>query len=117
MFSPKEIKAASRVSSFMLELAKKYDGTERGQRAFDKCIPFGDMAYGSALTSWYENGSPKKAYFSWAPGQDECPALMEFREELTKEFGLPILTREEAEIESMQHRKVLTTKVFDWGLN
>jgi len=116
MFSDKEIKGAARVSEFMLELSKKFHGTERGE-AFMQCIPFGDMAYGSALTDWYKQGCPKSAFFSWAEGQHECPALMEFRKEISEEFGLRILTRDEAEIEKMKHRRVLTTKVFDWGPN
>ena len=117
MFDPKEIKGAARVSNFMLELSRKHHGTERYERSFGQCIPFGDMAYGSALTDWYKNGCPKNAFFSWAEGQHECPALMEFREEISKEFGLPILTREEAEIERMKHRRIVETKVFDWGPN
>lgn len=117
MFSPKEIAGAARVSEFMMKLSEEHFGTDRYDRGFTKCIPFGDAAYGSALTDWYRNGCPKNAFFSWAPGQQECPALMEFREEISKEFGLPILSCEEGEIERLKHRRILTTKVFDWGIN
>ena len=117
MFKPKDMAAAGRVSKFMMELGKKFFGTERYSRAFEKCIPFGDMAYGQALTDWYSNGCPKNAFFSYAEGQMQCPALMEFREEISKEFGLPILTPEEAETERMKYRRILETKVVDWGPN
>lgn len=117
MFNPKDIKSAARVSKFMMELSEKFYGTERYERGFGQCIPFGDMAYGQALTDWYRNGCPKNAFFSYAEEQMECPALMEFKEEISKEFGLPILTREEAEIERKKHRRILETKVVDWGPN
>ena len=116
VFNPKDIKAAGRVARFMMELQEKFMNTERGE-AFMKCIPFGDMAYGQALADWYKNGCPKQAWFSYAEGQMECPVLLEFRKEISKEFGLPILTREESEIEELKHRRILSTKVFDWGLN
>lgn len=116
MIDPKDIKAASRVSKFMMELQEKFRGTER-ERAFMQCIPFGDLAYGQALADWYSNGCPKSAWFSYAPGQNECPVLMEFRKEISDKFGLRILTRDESEIEELKHRRVLSTKVFDWGIN
>lgn len=115
-FSNNDLKTVGRVSSFMLGLSKRFHDTERGKRAFEN-IPFGDMAYGQALTEWYKVGCPKNSWFSYAEEQVECPALMEFRKEISKEFGLRILTGDESKIEEIKNRRVLTTKVHDWGLN
>lgn len=115
MLDSKDIRAASRVCKFLERMSVEHH--ERWDNVRPQCIPFGDLAYGTALADWYRNGCPKSAWFSTAPGEMECPYLMEFRQELTREFGLRILTREESDKEDRKHEHVLVTKVYDWGLN
>lgn len=113
VFTKKRIEWASKVSRFMQTLhlvdrTRYQDATQR--------IPFGDMAYGQALQHWHNNGKPSNAFFSYARGQVECPLLLAFKEEISKEFGLPILTIEEGEKRAAAMR-TKTKKVYDWGLN
>ena len=114
-FDPKDIKAAGRVCEFLERMSAEQ--RERWESVRPQCIPFGDLAYGTALADWYKNGCPKSAWFSTAEGEMECPYLMEFRKELTGEFGLRILTKEESKDEEKKHTRILATKVFDWGPN
>lgn len=116
MFTKKEIEWAAKVSNHLMKLSKNCDH-ERTERAFGKMLPFGDLAYGKALADWHANGKPEAACFSTAEGQKECPAIMEFRKELTEKFGLPILTKEEAKKELAKHQHVKTVKVEGWGIN
>jgi len=78
-------------------------------------MPYGDLAYGKALMDWYQNGCPKSAWFSYDPSEKPCPYLVEFRKELSAEFGLRILTHEEHLEEEKKHQRILHTKVTDWA--
>jgi hypothetical protein len=109
--NPKDIATANRICEFLVKLSDQY--RDRWEKV-DGTIPHGDLAYGSALMDWYKNGRPKNAAFSYAEGQIECPFLMEFRKELSAEFGMPILTRFEAKLFDAFHKKVITVKVKDW---
>ena len=115
----KDSSQAARVSRFMMELSQK--NRERWLACAKKpggCgPPFGDLAYGTALMRWYQDGCPKAACFSYAEGQVACPYLLEFREEITAEFKLPILTVDEAKEFDKTHRRIITTNVHDWGSN
>lgn len=114
-FGKKVLNWASKVSTFMYNLHKLDE--DRFSKATESGIPHGDLAYGMALEDWIKKGKPKNAWFSYAPGQTECPLLMAFRKEISDEFGLPILTREEAEKMASNFSKVKTKKVYDWGPN
>lgn len=107
----REIEAAAEVCAYLLELSMTH------QKRFDTAcmheMPFGDAAYGKALLHWRSQGCPKSSFFSYAEGQTLCPALMEFRKELTEKFGLPILTVEEAKA----RKPTASMKVTDWGKN
>ena len=111
----KDIKQAGRVADFMMGLSVQY--YERWDKVKPDCIPFGDLAYGSALMDWYKNGCPKDAAFSYAIGETPCPYLLEFRKEISKEFGLEILTTEEGEARIKALKRVMITNVHDWGPN
>ncbi len=112
----KDIATASRVCKFMERLAMEQH--ERWSKVRPQCIPFGDLAYGMALMRWYQDGRPKHmAWFSYAEGEVPCPYLMEFRKEISEEFGLPILTAEEAKEEQAKYNNIITRKVCDWGAN
>lgn len=118
----KHIAQAVRVSHFLMELCEKYpDRWEAAEKAAEKNgsppYPFADLAYGEALMAWYKDGCPKPAWYSTAPGQVEDVFLLEFREEIGKEFGLPIMTCENGEMERRKHKRIITTNVTDWGLN
>ncbi|HEY8096167.1 MAG TPA: hypothetical protein VIE65_08775 [Methylobacter sp.] len=114
-FDPKFIKTAARVSMFMLDLCQSQQ--ERWNKVKPQCIPFGDMAYGAALMKWNQDGCPKQAWFSYGENQIECPYLLEFREEISSEFKLRILTKEEGKLEAAKFTNVVTKKVHDWGIN
>jgi len=114
-FSETDIKMASKVASFMMS-CRSID-EKRYYEATKSEIPHGDLAYGMALVDWYKKGKPNNAWFSYAIGQRECPLLMAFRQEISKEFGLEILTIEEGEDRRKKSEKVITKKVVDWGLN
>jgi hypothetical protein len=114
-FDPKSIRTAARVSEFMMKLSQEQK--ERWDKVRPYRLPHGDLAYGAALMKWYQDGSPKMAFFSYAPEQDPCPYLMEFREEISIEFGLKILTIEEGQQEARKAQNTVTRKVHDWGLN
>lgn len=112
------VKAAN-VTHFMEELAQRE--TSRWSNVRPACIPFGDLAYGMAVVQWEKDGRPEKAFFSWADGELVCPYLMEFRNEISKKFGLRILTQKEAKEERSKYSRagtfVIDHKVHDWGLN
>ncbi len=108
-----DIKKAGEVSDFMLSLSRNQ--SERWENAGQE-IPYGDLAYGSALCHWIEKGRSASSFFSYAKGQVPCPFLMEFRKEISAEFGLPILTIQEG-IERERSQAVIRHKVVDWGLN
>lgn len=115
----KDIDMAGRVCDFM-ETLYKVDPV-RYEEATEHTIPFGDLAYGSALRDWIAKGKPSNAYFSTARGQQPCPLLMAFRKEISAEFGLEILTTEEGEARDRENAArgvtVKSKKVFDWGPN
>lgn len=114
-FGKKVLNWAAKVSTFMQNLYKIDE--ERYNKATENGIPHGDLAYGMAMENWVKNGKPKNAWFSYAEGQTECPLLMAFRKEISDEFGLPILTREESKKMSGKFSNVIQTKVYDWGPN
>jgi hypothetical protein len=116
LFSKAQINWAAKVSEFMMNLYK-IDEDRYGKALEEGGLPFGDMAYGSALEDWNKNGRPKNAWFSTAPGQKECKLLMAFRKEISEHFGLEILTIEEGERRRKSESKVITKKVFDWVPN
>lgn len=98
----KEFAAAGRVCDALVRLSREQP--KRWNAVQPQCLPYGDLAYGMALVDWYKNGCPKSAWFSYDPSQLPCPFLMEFRKELTAEFGLRILTHEEHLEEQKLHR-------------
>lgn len=114
-FTKLQFEWAKRVADFMIKLSQRYperyDAAERG-------IPFGDMAYGSALEHWHAHNCPKDAWFSYEESQTPCPILMEFRKEISAEFGLSVFTVEEAKNRAkLTNRRVVEHHVKDWGLN
>jgi len=115
----KHIHLAGKICSFLLELSNK--DFERWQNVLKNTktpYPFGDLSYAMALDDWRQRNCPTQAFFSYAEGEVECPYLMEYRKELTEEFGLKICTQEEAESElKKMTRPLLRHKVLDWGLN
>lgn len=115
MFSDDDIKMASRICDFMMNL--RYVDAKRYEEATMHCIPFGDMAYAQALIDWRKKGKPRNAFFSWADTEKECPLTIAFRKEISEKFGLDILTKEEAKIRRAQYHQVLDIKVKDWGPN
>lgn len=115
MFSDNDIKIASHVSRFMMELYKIDE--KRYSQAMSHGIPFGDMAYAQALANWRKNGKPSNAFFSWAESEQECTFTIEFRKEISAEFGLPILTQSEARNERAKYSRIRNIKVTDWGMN
>lgn len=121
IFSETQIRKADTVSRFMIDLSTKFH--ERWRKISDKFmgIPFGDMAYGAALAHWENNGRPHNAFFSYAPGQESCPFLMEFAQEISDHFSLPILTIDEGQKRRAREQargfSILTHKVKDWGPN
>lgn len=103
---------SNEVSKELMDLSRKFP--ERWDKAVQE-IPFGDLGYGRALFDWNAKGRPLPAWFSYAPGQRECPALLEFRKELTEKFGLEILTCAEGELRRRAEPRISTTRVHDWG--
>ena len=80
-------------------------------------LPCDSLCYGEALVAWEQEKKEKNpnSFFS-----TDDPVMLRFRKELTKKFGLPVMTHEEAE----EHKKlvakrmpVYTTKVtgFNWN--
>jgi len=115
---PKNISQAARVSRFLEKMSKDHPQRWRKVQTESKVgFPFGDMAYGMSLMTWYKSGRPKNAFFSWAEGQMADPYIIEFRKELTIEFDLLILTTEEANQKRASVTNILETKVTDWGPN
>jgi hypothetical protein len=113
-----DIRWAAKVADFLMQISR--DQRDRWNNVIDTKrvpYPFGDMAYGAALDSWIRAGKPGNAFFSYAPDQMECPFLIEFKEELTKEFGLKVCTIEEGQELRRSYGQVNTVKVKDWGLN
>lgn len=116
MITNKQINWATKVSKFMYNLYKL--DKDRYYKATETGIPYGDMAYGSALEHWNHNGCKDDAWFSYAEEERPCPLLMEFRKEITEEFKLPILTAEEAKLRAKTTNLLIKThKVMDWGIN
>ena len=74
----------NRVEKFMMECRARDD--TKGNHG----IPYDSMAYGEALHHWHAKGRPSNSYFS-----TEDPSVLELAQELRKEFGLEIVTREE----------------------
>lgn len=118
-FNDADMLVALEVCAFMMRLDEidpvRYD------KATEDSIPNGDLAYGMAVSHWRNNGKPKNAWFSYAPGQKECKLLLAFAKEIGDKFGLPILTIEEG---MKRHREeqakgvtVLDKKVVDWRVN
>ncbi len=114
------IKHAGKVSRFMMDLSHKF--SERWNKIDDqfRIIPYGDLAYGQALEHWHKDNRNPYSHFSYAVGEKPCPFLMEFRKEISTEFGLEILTPEEGELRSKELSKCMPVykhKVTDWGPN
>lgn len=86
------IKKAMEVSSFLVERMK----IARDLGGPDPILPTGDFPYATALYYWEERGKPRDAYFCFLEGEDPCPALIQFRGEVTKKFGLTVLSPDEA---------------------
>lgn len=109
------IRKAGEVSDFMWDLMGKYPLEWSAVRP--ECIPFGDLAYGMALEHWIENGKHPEALFSYAEGELSCPYLIRFRKEITEKFGLPVLTKQEAQEWKQAHSSTcfISERVYDWG--
>lgn len=76
---------ASEVSRFLW-------GLQQGnENRVPETIPEADFAYGEALNRWDQNGKDPEDFFS-----TDDPWFIEFRTELQAEFGLQILTSNEA---------------------
>lgn len=120
-FDADVIRWAGMVCEHLMWLQTKHPSRWEAVERKYQSMPFGDLAYGMALNDWHKRGCPKNAAFSWPLGQAWCPFVMEFRKELTAEFGLPILDRKEAEEFDEKMRKsgkiVMNHDVFDWGPN
>ena len=115
----KVIKQAHLVSTFLMELSKTFcDRWNKVAQESGVPYPFGDLAYGEAIVHWRECGESKDAWFSYALTEMEDPFLIEFAEELFKEFGLPIFDKVGGERRRLQSNKpVLNHDVYDWGPN
>ena len=109
--SEQEIVAAAEVCEALMEFSREHE--DRFLAVCAHVVPYGDAAYGRALAHWRIAGSPKASFFSYAEDEDPCPALLEFRAELTERFGLPILTVDEAE----KRKSDFVKEVRDWGTN
>jgi hypothetical protein len=104
----------NRVSLFMQEVGYKYqDREDRAMEELGDQIPYGDLAYGKAVADWNHKGKPN-SWFFYEEGSIPCPYLMEFRKEISEEFGLPILTKEEAEERRKLYINVIDTRVPNW---
>lgn len=116
-----EIKLASEVSDFMMNLGRQYPEREYIAHKIQPTIPFGDMAYAQALIDWKKNFCPNDSAFYWAEDQEECAFTIEFRKEISEKFGLKILNKQEAQDfrKELAKRKVriINTRVTDWGPN
>ena len=109
-----EIKYAAKVVDFLMVLSRKFkDRWEKVQNESGWVYPFGDAAYGSALCHWHRRGCPSNSTFSYAKGEVQDPFFEEFRDEITKEFGLRILSPEEGEARAML-TNVFVKDVKDW---
>lgn len=86
------IKKALEVSSFLVERMK----VSKDLGGPDPFLPTGDFSYATALYYWVERGKPKDAYFCFQEGEEVCSAVVQFRGELSKKFGLTVLSPDEA---------------------
>ncbi len=112
MIKSEDMKMVSKVADFMENLYKVDPARYNAATRYD--IPHGDLAYGAALVDWIKKAKPKNAIFSYAEGQYECMLLMAFAKEISEEFGLPILTRDEAKTWRSMQANIKDHKVVDW---
>jgi hypothetical protein len=94
------IVVASQVSRFMMALSE-----DQNERCVHLAIPEDDFIYAEALLMWEGRNRNENDIFS-----TEDAFMLEFRKELQEEFGLPVMTREEAR-EKEKERGFRTTKV------
>lgn len=92
---PRAMEIASQLCEYLIKKTHNSD-------SFRGPPPFDDFAYGAAVSDWEKKNKPDRAWFS-----TEDPHLLYYRGELSLHFGLPIITREEAN----QRAELLATKV------
>lgn len=86
------------VENFLMSLMDEH--RKNNPQAQRLNIPYDSIPYGEALLHWYKNGKDSRAMFS-----SDDPTVLFFRKELTEQFGLEILTNEEAE----ERKKIIET--------
>jgi len=96
------IMVASKVCTFLEKMDREH--RDRCERA-NVDMPEDDFIYGEALLLWETHGRREGDIFS-----TDDAFMLEFKKELTEEFGLPVMTREEAK-EVEKQRKFRTLKV------
>ncbi len=103
---------ANKVSGYIKRLAEEYPSRITN---LSTIAPYGSLEYGMALEHWNKIGRPDDSWFSYDEGQKECPWLMEFRKELTKEFGLPVYNKDETKLRDKIAQQRLTDN--GWHIN
>lgn len=98
------------VRTYLMQLSRGYP-EEWAKVIRNTAIPMGDISYGIAVLRWKEAGSPSEAYFTFASPLPPCPYVMQFRDRLSKKFGLPILTPEEVKEWEEFHRLEKASKL------
>jgi len=92
----------AKVSSYLEELSKKHPA--RWEKVSPKCDPYGDVAYGLALSNRNSD------WFSYSAKETPCPYLTEFADELSDKFGLIIHDQKTGELRRQASAFQIRTK-------
>lgn len=100
----KVIELTSEIDRFLIQLDAEHGRVAKFRQEHDPHLfdPEDDFGYAEAVLDWREHGKDPRSIFSTPD-----PFLILYRKELSEEFGLKILTYEEAE----EHKAKLASEV------
>lgn len=101
---------SSRVAKFLVQLAEQNE-----ERTINFPAESGFVEYAAALSHWHQKDEPDGCWFCFDEGQEECQWLMEFRKEITNEFGLPIYSQDEVKVRNDLARRAPMPN--NWHIN
>lgn len=116
--SAEALSLSIKIEQFIDKLSKQYE--HRYADALDKITPEDDdsiIEYAYALDKWHKDGKPLISFFHYGKDKRPCPIFIEFRQEISKEFGLDILTSDEAEITANIYKRVTISNPGKWNVN